>query len=203
MYIPFYFICRFKLDTRKYLAVSSSLFVAQLSIYLTVYDSSYYHIDTVREPMIWFLFLQSMLLGAYFRTKKLRDGELRTPMIVALVCSMMLYFASKMAFVKYPQFAHCQLANQIILWIVLYLFFRVFMSYEEVFGRMPAKVYAVVKFLSDHTLEIYIVQYVIIGRLAYGPFPVNWLIVTFAIIVSATILRYVSQLILRRIQKDV
>lgn len=43
--------------------------VGYLLVYTFAYDKSYYHIDTVREPMIRFLFFESMLLGAWFRQK--------------------------------------------------------------------------------------------------------------------------------------
>lgn len=68
LYIPLYFIARYvKLSRKNYAALCIGLFVAQMLVYLTVYDASYYHIDKVREPMIEFLFFQSMLLGLFFR----------------------------------------------------------------------------------------------------------------------------------------
>ena len=107
-----------------------------------------------------------------------------------------------MLFVKYAQYSEYQLLNQIILFGVLFLFFRVFMTLERRFSKMLRWLHGIAKFLADHTLEIYLVQYVIIAKLNYGPFPVNWFIVSAAIIISATIVRYVSQLILNRITKN-
>ena len=78
LYIPFYWICRNGLSQKKYLMVSGGLLLAQVIIYFMVYDTSYYHIDKVREPMIWFLFLQSMLLGAYFRVNANKTQKLKT-----------------------------------------------------------------------------------------------------------------------------
>lgn len=175
------------------------MFALQLILYFTVYDKSYYHIDNVREPMIWFLFLQSMLLGAYFREQDyVKSKKYNGAIFFLLICFVILYFISKLLFVKYPHISGYQLMNQMILWIVLYFIFRIFMSFEDSFKNMSPRLLAIAKFLADHTLEIYLVQYVIIVKLNYGPFPINWLIVSFAIIVSAMVLRYVSQLILRR-----
>ena len=55
-------------------------------------------------------------------------------------------------------------------------------------------------FISDRTLEIYLVQYVIIANCNIGPFPINWLILTFAILASAVALRFGSQLLITRIK---
>ena len=60
--------------------------------------------------------------------------------------------------------------------------------------------YAVIKFFSDRTLEIYLVQYVILDHLKIGPFPLNWLLLTSTIIVAAVILRWLSQLVITRIK---
>ena len=201
LYIPFYWICRKGLSQKKYFVVSGGLLLAQVIIYFTVYDTTYYHIDKVREPMIWFLFLQSMLLGAYFRVnankiQKIKNGG------AFLFISLILYFVSKMLFVKYSQYSEYQLLNQIILFGVLFLFFRVFMAFERRFSKMPRKLNWLARFLADHTLEIYLVQYVIIAKLDYGPFPVNWIVVSAAIIISAAILRYMSQFILNRMVKN-
>lgn len=68
LYIPLYFVARYvKLSCKNYAALGIGLFVAQMLVYLTIYDASYYHIDKLREPMIEFLFFQSMLLGLFFR----------------------------------------------------------------------------------------------------------------------------------------
>ena len=199
LYIPFYFICAHGLSAKKYMAISCSLFALQLILYFTVYDKSYYHIDNVREPMIWFLFLQSMLLGAYFREQDYVGSKKYNGMILfLLICFIILYFISKLLFVKYSHISVYQLINQMILWIVLYFIFRIFMPFENSFKNMSPRLLAIARFLADHTLEIYLVQYVIIVKLNYGPFPINWLIVSSAIIVSAMILRYISQFILRR-----
>lgn len=119
-----------------------------------------------------------------------------------LFISLILYFVSKMLFVKYSQYSEYQLLNQIILFGVLFLFFRVFMAFERRFSKMPRKLNWLARFLADHTLEIYLVQYVIIAKLDYGPFPVNWIVVSAAIIISAAILRYMSQFILNRMVKN-
>ena len=40
--------------------------IIQFIVYVVIYDKSYYHIDSVYEPMIRFLFFEAMLIGAKF-----------------------------------------------------------------------------------------------------------------------------------------
>lgn len=199
LYIPFYFMARHAaLTPRLYIKMGGVIFVIQLVIYMLVYDHSYYHIDKVREPMIWFLFFQSMLAGFFFRQNEI---VVRKKFLICL-CAVLLfaaYFASKMIFVKYPACADYQLLNQLLLFALLVVLFVIFQNMERGLKRMPRRIYRVVNFLADHTLEIYLVQYVIIDRLDIGPFPLNWLLVTSCIIVSAWILRMLSQILIKRI----
>ena len=68
LYIPLFFVSKYvEMNKRNYGWLAGILLIVQLVLYLTVYDNSYYHIDKVREPMIEFLFFQSMLLGLHYR----------------------------------------------------------------------------------------------------------------------------------------
>lgn len=68
LYVPLFFVSKYvEMNRKNYGIMATGLFVLQLILYLTVYDYSYYHIDKVREPMIEFLFFQSMLLGLHYR----------------------------------------------------------------------------------------------------------------------------------------
>lgn len=76
LYVPLFFVSKYvEMNRKNYWGMAGALCVVQLAIYLTVYDRSYYHIDTVREPMIEFLFFQSMLLGLHFRWR-CRRGDM-------------------------------------------------------------------------------------------------------------------------------
>lgn len=202
LYMPFYFFVKhIELNTNNFEKLSLSLLALQVLIYFTVYDASYYHIDKVREPMIWFLFLQSMLLGAYYRN--VTEGE-RPPVskihirigILLIVC----YFVSKLIFVKFENISQFQILNQIILFLLLWATFRIFYAWEDKFKNMPQWIYKIAKYLADRTLEIYLVQYVLIFALdTLTPFPLNWFVVTGSILASAHMLHWVSDTLLKKI----
>lgn len=207
LYIPLFFVSKhIEMDRRNYWLMASGLFVLQLVLYLTVYDVSYYHIDKVREPMIEFLFFQSMLLGLHFRWRCNNEDALSRRLSKKLIGGgimlLGIYFASKLAFVRYESLSDYQILNQVVLWMLLYVLFQIFMGMESRLEALEgSKVWRCVKFIADRTLEIYLVQYVILDHLKIGSFPVNWILLTTTILTSAICLRWLSQLVIRKIEK--
>lgn len=197
LYIPFFLV--FKIDFLKKRIIHLMITVAALwlLIYGTAYDTSYYHIDTVREPMIRFLFFESMLLGAWFRLNDIKVRNIYTPWyLVGLFIALLVYFGSKLAFSKYPSISEWQCFNQVILFVLLYFTFRVAAAFDSKLEQLPETCKSVVKFLAKLTLEIYLVQYVLIALLRdISPFPVNWLILTAAIIVTAWLLHATCEIL--------
>ncbi len=191
LYIPYFFII--KIDAcRKHIPLLMSIIgVVWLFVYLFAYDKSYYHIDTVREPMIRFLFLESMLLGAWFRQN---DDLIRNkrkwwdwPLTVVLLIA---YFGSKLLFSRRPSLSSFQFINQLAIFMLLYSIFKAFSGIDKSLECLPAWLKSTVSFISKITLEIYAVQYVIIDvvRERGFAFPLNWICITAAILVAAFIL---------------
>lgn len=165
-----------------------------LVVYIFIYDKSYYHIDTVREPMIRFLFMESMLLGAWFRQNdaKIRN-QLKWYLPVILVVTVIMYFASKLLFARVEAISALQIINQVLIFVLLYFILRVFAELDEKLNRFPKIIKNILGYLAQITLEIYVVQYVIIEQLrsVFG-FPLNWFLLTATILLAATILHYIT-----------
>lgn len=198
LYIPFFFIVKIEWVRKRLISVMLGLFVLWLGIYFVLYDKSFYHIDTVREPMIRFLFMESMLLGAWFRQNdhKIRNQTSEFHM-VALFVGFILYFASKVLFSRIPELSLWQFINQIMIFFLLYFLFRMFSGIDEKLEKMPFVIKRVIGYLSKITLEIYVVQYVIIDviRECHLPFPFNWLLLTACIVACASLLHFVCNVI--------
>lgn len=210
LYIPLYFVAKYvELNKKNYTLAAIGLLAVQLVLYFCVYDKTYYHIDKVREPMIEFLFFQSMLLGLYFRSQCTKGllmvensnwGGRKMVLWTCLAVMLAVYFASKMLFVKRASISEFQLLNQIVLFISLFLLFRCTYTLEAKLKKhSDGRLWRIVIFLSDHTLEIYCVQYVIIAwvRNMGLSFPINWLALTTIILLAATALRWVSQKVIK------
>jgi len=193
LYIPFYIVIKTKILVNNIPKVMLGMFIVQLVVYVFVYDTSFYHIDTVREPMIRFLFFQSMLLGAYFRMHKEKFiNRNKVTNWVALAAMIVLYFTSKLFFVKIDALSTYQITNQIILFVLLYFVMRSFAGIDCNLEALPTKIKNSLSFIAKITLEIYAVQYVIIPRLVFLVFPLNWVVITGVIIFSAFVLHVVA-----------
>lgn len=153
--------------------------------------------------MIEFLFFQSMLLGHHFRWRCKTEGIANSLSVWKIVlCTLLcaVYFASKMVFVKIPPVAPYQIVNQIVLWTLLYVMFDIFVNLESRLSKLEGgRIWKGITFISDRTLEIYLVQYVIIAHCNIGPFPINWLVLTTIILFAAIVLRWCSQQVITRI----
>lgn len=193
------------MNKKNYWRMAVGVLALQLLIYLSIYDYDFYHIDVVREPMIEFLFFQSMLLGLHFRYKCENEGVtnvLGVWKIVECIMLAVIYFATKMLFTNITSAAPFQILNQIILWALLYVLFDIFMNIEGRLNKIEerGRVWKCITFISDRTLEIYLVQYVIISHCNIGHFPINWIILTATILVAAVVLRWCSQQVIQRIK---
>ncbi len=200
LYIFYYIIIRNEKLKEKIPLIMFIIFIIQLVIYIFFYDKTYYHIDTVREPMIRFLFMQAMLLGAIFRQKndKYININKKTNWVILFLC-IIIYFGGKIIFSK-KIIVEYQLLNQIILFITLYWFFRCFSGINIKLENLPTKIKKIINFLAEITLEIYVVQYPLIPLFDKLPFPINWILVTTTILVSAYILHIISKFCIRIIE---
>lgn len=172
----------------------AGLGILYLLVYTFLYDKTYYHIDTVREPFIRFLFMESMLLGAYFRQNDSRYRNcFSVRQIFAAGSTLVAYFASKLIFSRTPGLSNYQLLNQLLLFVCLFYIFRMFSGLDEFFQTAPVWLKTLASFISKITLEIYVVQYVLIDfiRERNLTFPVNWICLSGLIVFVAFILHIV------------
>ncbi len=191
LYIPFYFVARYEIVRKNIPWIMSGGGVLYLIVYIFIYDKSFYHIDTVREPMIWFLFFESMLMGAYFRQndEKYRN-EFRWWQVVTVVGFAAIYFISKLVFAK-GKFVEFQIINQGLIFALGYFLFRLFCGLDNKLEKLPKPIMGIFEFLSKITLEIYVVQNVLIDALRpHFSFPINWFVITASILLSAWILHW-------------
>lgn len=195
LYIPFFGVMKTAWLRERIPYVMITVAMLWLIVYFVFFDRSYYHIDNVYSPMIWFLYFESMLLGAMFRKY---DAQARNrasrPAFIGLAAVFCLYFASKLMFSKYRMLAPWQFINQLSIFVLLYFVFRVFAGLDGRLEALPDGVKKTITSLSEMTLEIYIVQYVIIDVLRDAAvFPLNWLLLTAMILMAAILLKTIKE----------
>ena len=195
LYIPYYIFMKIDLFRKNIIKVILAVAAIWLVVYLVFYDKSYYHIDSVYEPMIRFLFMESMLLGAWFRQnyESLRN-KFKWIFPTISILSFGFYFFSKTIFSSYQNLSAFQLINQILIFIPLFFLFRTFIGLDGKLEKLPATLKTIITFISNITLEIYLVQFVLIDAIRpIGHFPVNWVAITASIILCAWILHMVCK----------
>ncbi|MBQ9976317.1 MAG: acyltransferase [Clostridia bacterium] len=198
LYIPYYFVAKYIKKPKGLFTLASVLTVVCVLVYVFIYDKSYYHIDVVREPFIRFLFFYAMLLGLLFR--RLKDRLINKFRYVNLFASVVLfgaYFVTKFYFSRNETVAELQslqILNQLILLLLLYFVFALFISMDSRLEALPKPIKRVIEFIAKITLEIYLVQtpIIIFVRSLGLFFPLNWIVVTALIIISALALHKVS-----------
>lgn len=151
--------------------------------------------------MIRFLFLESMLLGAFFRKRMentINKNKFKNWIMAGIF--FVLYFASKLILSK-NILVEYQIINQIILFILLYYIFKVFAGMNNKLEKLPIKVKDSIQFIAKITLEIYLVQYEIIPIFKDIIFPLNWIIITVSIVAVAYALHKLVELINKIIKR--
>lgn len=111
LYVPYYFLLKNEFTRKHIPAVMAIVAVVYALIYVFAYDKSYYHIDTVREPLIRFLFMESMLLGACFKLNDVKLRNMGKPIAYAAgtAVSFVAYFVSKI-FLSGGESPNCRLS---------------------------------------------------------------------------------------------
>lgn len=195
LYIPFYVVMKWPLLKKNIPVIMGGIAVVYLVVYVFAYDKTYYHIDNVREPLIRFLFMESMLLGAWFRQEDARyRNRFSKWHIIAAAAAFAAYFASKMLFSRVDKISPLQIVNQLLIFVLLYSLMRLFAGIDGKLERLPVLIRRAASFLAEITLEVYVVQYVLID--VFRPvfrFPLNWFVITAAILAAAIVLHYVCK----------
>lgn len=198
LYIIYYFLMYLKsktsLSIRKMMLILFGIYVA---VYLFLYDKSFYHIDVVEEPMVRFLYLEGMLLGVFFR-ENMNSSQMKADEkykdLIKIMISFVIYVTSKVVFSTYKEFAGFQILNQIIIFVLVYYLARIFVRWEnnKTKSLNQLKCGRYIKAVSQMTLEIYFVQYMIFYLMPEIVFPLNFIVVTSMIILGASIVKRIN-----------
>lgn len=202
LYILYYWVRKLQLktgmDTRLVLGITLAVCVL---VYIFVFDTSSYHIDNVEEGWVRFQFWISMLAGVRLRERwEQLDGRIRVWEWLALAVLFVGYFAAKVLVSRCAALSPVQFLSPLALLLLVYRLAVVAMKLEKqglfaAAGRwnLPAK------FLAGITLEVYLVQNVIIHHLSSLVFPLNLVVVTVLILAAAWLAHWLADRLSRGI----
>lgn len=163
--------------------------------YLLVYDRSYTHVDVVEEPFIRCLFFGAMLMGMYFRQKESHPASI-SGRTVAMLGFTTLYFASKIILSHYESLHDAQILTWVTILLALYFIFDWAQGLELTLSEhLPAWIKKALHFVASLTLQIYLVQFLVIDRVSGLPFPLNLGVIVIGILAAAEVLHLVDSAI--------
>ena len=202
LYIFFFFVLKVTFLKNNLPLLMVALGVVWLAVYIFAFDKTG-RLDTAEQPITKFLFFESMIFGAYVaKNKSTFINRKRVIYFVGFVLSMITYLASKIIIDKFAIFNF-----QII--IVLSLLFTCCFALLAFSGveESAAKHRFITKitcFIAPLTLEIYVVQHLIISKikdLKGIAFPLNFILVIALILLFAFILNRVVKFLLKPAKK--
>ena len=161
-----------------------------LILYFTVYDRSYYHIDSVLETWVRFQFFASMLVGIQLRKQYEKIGDnLHVYHVVRVFGLMIAYFAVKILIGRKGLLAQYQCILPIlqVLLVADLGLLAIKLEKRKFFEKMPKWLNRGAEFLSGITLEIYLGQLLILYWFQDLPFPIDLFLVTTLIVTYAWI----------------
>ncbi len=190
LYVPFYFVARYTNGNsnpfRSIITACFLLTIVYATCYFLVFDSSYYHIDTVEEPMILFAYFAAMLMGATFRIQHSTQQN-RVGSLLLLVSSTILYLYTKKSIITGAIPSSYQFINQISIICFLYGVLRCGKSLNNFLARSPEFLKKPTALLASVTLEVYLVQYLVIRSniVAEASFPLSLLLALGGVVLLA------------------
>ncbi len=189
IYIPVYFVGKVK-NKHVFLSILIACIFVWLIVYGFVLDKSSFFMQATDNISCQFLYLSAALFGMYFRKfKNVWQLECKTARIVlsgafVILCAV-IYFAATVIIRKSPQLYPVQIVIQLLVLLLILALMDTFARLERHLKKTPNAIFRIVSFVASLTLEIYAVQRILIEYLEFLPFPVNWIIITALIVVSA------------------
>lgn len=197
-YCVLYVVAYLDKHVNHFLEISMGVvLLAWVLTYVVFYDKSAYTVDNVYEPFILFLYVESMLLGSFFKKHGSKIGVFKMYKPFATGIALIAYFASKILVSKVDALLSVQILNQFVLFAALYFTFDLFMSIEPQLSKAPKWIAIPTKYVSNITLQIYIAQFVVLMYLQDLVFPVNLIAVVVCILLAASVLYY-AELYIRK-----
>ena len=189
LYIFYFFVMRIQFLKNRLPVVMAVLGVVWLVTYIFIFDKSV-RLDVAQGPFTKFLFFEAMLFGAYAATNK--DKFLNNDSIIKRICfvaSVLLYLALKILIDKF-ELKDFQFLIVLSIFVSACMAITAFCGMEQKLSNNRF-INAVSNFIAPLTLEIYVVQHTIIVSIVdikFLKFPLNFFVVSAAIIISAFVL---------------
>lgn len=141
----------------------------------------------------WLFYFQMMLFGAIIRENKAKSRFENKGYINILLASIVVYFGFKFLMEKNILIMHFQFIIHLLTFPIVYCTFKCLSNLEDYLkAKANTLWFKTISFISNLTLEIYLIQFIIIKNVKSIIFPLNFLACTMLIIMSAYVINNIS-----------
>ena len=188
LYIPMFFCIKQEDNFQKWV-IAWSLFY--LVYYFFFLDKKVYAMNDVNNPAILFLYFGAILVGiSLARKKAFFSWNLGLIVVCVFICAG-LYFGSTVYIRSNSKLYLFQIMVPLSLLALCTMIIVLLLRLEEKMRKIPVPFNRALAFVANATLEIYVVQLIIIDRFHHISFPLNWILITALILVTASVLKIV------------
>lgn len=192
--VVFYILYYFIVKKQKDVIVSGSMFavvVVYFVVYFTCMDIHSFSVEGKDLSLFkWIYYFFIMLMGAYMR-KKTYSHDKKFRFFVLAAMAVVLWGALRVIFLIYPAFLPSQFLTQFMVVIFVYAMMRFGMAMETEAKFRKLCQCRIVKMLSEITLEVYIVQMIVLPFCERLCFPVNIPVAYISVFAAAYVLHFI------------
>lgn len=204
-----YYILKNVQSNREFAILGIILLVIYNVYYIFLLDTSSWVIESkglisIQGYFKLIYYFAAMMLGKWFRVNCNKVYNRKMVYFVGMIISFISIYGLKIFISKNPFFMHLQFINQISVLLLVYFSFCFFLSIEKKLEEYQGNmIYKVVTYISNITLHLYLVQFMVINYVSKYVFPLNFILATILIFIFATLLNFISNFIyIKLIRKD-
>lgn len=196
-YILFYILKEVKSD-KAFLVLGLILTLIYVLYYVILPDKTTWVIEakglnSLEGYFKLIYYFAAMMMGKWFRIHIDKEYKKSSLYLAGMVGAFISIYAVKLLIIKIPEMMPLQFLNQISVLIFVAYAFMFSLSIESYLRNMEnTKFYGYIKYISNITLCLYLVQFVIIEYTYRMLFPINFVFASIAIFASASVLNFIS-----------
>lgn len=197
-YIIYYFIAKTN-NLNIFIIVGVLILIPYFYIYFTQLNISEWIIEQPTK-FKWLFYFEIMLLGGYLKLNKDKIKFSTRMDSFILIILLIIYFVDKFLMNSNVLFMKLQFTTQILTFLIVYYIFKAShaLSIKNIINT-DNYFKKVIVFLSNLTLEIYLVQDYIILYVQRIIFPLNFIEGTFLIILSGFLVNMLSKFFIKKL----
>lgn len=192
LYIPLFIVKKYASSIKALTSLIGAVGAIWVLYFIFILDKSEFVMNNTENPICLILYFESMLVGALLKKKVSVDADKKSKgialWVLASVAMFGVYGVSLILVKGMTALFNIQLIVNIILLGAVATVFYTVLKAEALLTRLPNAIKKAIMLVGALTLEIYVVQLVIINALKDFVFPINFILIVIAVFTAAFVL---------------